>query len=67
MTNLKWTVTSVDIDPDSGIKSEPVVLAYFANEKFAMLVKEALEKDWYSPTGSCDPNREFIVQYNNHG
>jgi hypothetical protein len=67
MNNLEWKVVFVDIDPDTGERSQTGTIAYTETERRAQWVKEAIEKDWYAIDGPCDPNREFYVKYNQHG
>jgi hypothetical protein len=67
MNNLNWKVIFVDIDPDSGERSQTGTIAYAETERDAQWIKSAIEKDWYSIDGSCDPNREFYVKYNEDG
>lgn len=57
----KFQVRFRDIDPDSGSKSQDVLIAQCESEETAKWVKIAIEKDWFSDEGPCDPNREFYI------
>jgi len=57
----KFQVRFKDIDPDTGKKSQDEIIAQCESEENAKWVKHAIEKDWYSDEGPCDPNREFYI------
>ena len=57
----KFQVRFRDIDPDTGARSQDEIIAQCDDETMAKWVKHAIEKDWYSPEGPQDPNREFYI------
>jgi hypothetical protein len=57
----KFQVRFKDTDPDEGSNSQDSLIATCDSEKDAMWVKTAIEKDWFSEDGPCDPNREFYI------
>ncbi len=57
----KFQVRFRDIDPDTGLRSQDNIIAHCDDENTANWVKHAIEKDWFSPEGPQDPNREFYI------
>lgn len=56
-----YKIGYIDTDPDTGKKSQFKVLANTYNKNNALWIREALNYDWYSEDGPCDPTREFYV------
>ena len=59
-TPEKYEVKFKDIDPDTGLISQIVLMAVCPDINKAYCIAEALTKDWFSTNG--DPNREFFVE-----
>ena len=57
----KFQVRFKDTDPDSGSNSQDSLVAVCESQRDAIWVKSALERDWFSEDGPCDPNREFYI------
>jgi hypothetical protein len=50
-----------DIDPDSGEINTDELMCNCLDIDMAKWIKIAVERDWYSENGPCDPNREFYI------
>jgi hypothetical protein len=57
---VKYEVKFKDIDPDTGLVSQNVLMAVCPDLNKAHCIAEALTKDWFESCG--DPNREFFVE-----
>ena len=57
-----YEVIYIDTDPDTGHKSEPVVLAICPDEKKAAWVLHEVNEGWFMPNGPQDPTREFSMR-----
>lgn len=57
-----YEITYVDTDPDTGQKSEPVVLAICPDLTKASWVLQEIEGGWFRPGGPQDPTREFSMR-----
>jgi hypothetical protein len=51
-----------DIDPDTGEISSCGLICRCKDIDNANWIKLAIERDWYSENGPCDPNREFYIE-----
>lgn len=58
---MKYQVRFKDIDPDTGLISQDSLIATCNTESDAKWVHAALNAEWFSPNGGCDPNREFYI------
>jgi hypothetical protein len=57
----KFQIRFRDIDPDTGLNSQDILIAQCEGEEMAKWVKQSIEKEWYSENGPQDPNREFYI------
>jgi len=58
---MKYQVRFKDIDPDTGLVSQDKMIAGCDSFESAEWVKGAINAQWFSPGGECDPNREFYI------
>lgn len=53
-----------DIDPDTGEVSQDKRICECEDPQEAFWVLKSVEREWHSPEGTQDPNREFYIQRN---
>ena len=51
-----------DTDSDTGVISQDKKVCECEDYQEAFWIQKSLEKDWFSESGSQDPNREFYIK-----